>query len=55
MYGVCMWYSCGACIHTCVQVEAGPHTEPGAHGLDKAAGLVRSKDPIVSVSGELGL
>lgn len=55
MYSVCMWYSCGACIHTCVQVETGPHTELGAHGLDKAAGLVRSKDPIVSASGELGL
>lgn len=39
----------------CVQVETGPHTETGAHGLDKAAGLVRSKDPIVSASGELGL
>lgn len=51
VYVVFMW-----CMHTYVCTgETGPHTEPGAHGLDEAAELVRSKDPTVSASGELGL
>lgn len=38
-----------------IAFETGPHTEAGAHAFDKAAGLVRSRDPIVSASAELGL
>lgn len=38
-----------------IVLDTGLHTDPGAHGFDEAAGLGRSRDPIVPVSTELGL